>query len=926
METYSKSIFLREQESSVAEVIQTFTKSFQLDHPEENIALGRVEVTDSSGNTFQPSDDLYALLNNKDDCFVVTKKKAKKATAAPPLPTPSSTAAPSTASVSTGKSEGSSSTATSPTASSAGKPLNYDQAMTSVEELVSQKSLRKARDICQTIVSTAAHRDDIRALEHLCNIAFECRKYSSAVELGEKALRGFVDARARLHKAADNTPLLLSLLHILQTMARSHAEVDDSEEALERAAQGLHLLASCCRMSPSTPCAAKLIQLPATILQGSYSDSMTVRSEVLAAPTIVPLAPPQGAPPHIMMRHKALSTLELDFKADMTLYLFSVGRNEEAGAVVNALVSHPSSANHMLSLLVYAEIAAAYNKIPEAVQGALKAVVLDSTHKRAKALIAKLLSSDAGLHEVYKQVPPTPQAAAAYSFLASVAKDLSCLDAAETLLRQVVKQDPRKDATHFLGLVHVLEGKLDLKSALNTITLAIATQLRRAEYEECQATSEFFPGTSVRRWCQEWNDLLKEAVASVAGGQRGKASPLVDVTTDTQGLFVTFVRKSKSGSSGAVLLQSGRATSGTQQCDGDFALVRPLPRLGEPEDLEQQRADEQALALEESGLDKAAQEYGNNELDILALSFTAVKLLFLLGQLGALPRLIRHLEWARRASKKPLHETNIRNEHAYYLCIVQILGYYSCPTPDEGLDGVDNREQFSPLSPANREVISALVGGSRGASALYVVGDSHILSSAFAVLRPAGSDPRVLVPRLVTGVKQWHLRRESTFYPKEIFRRTMTSVPDGSEVMFLIGEIDCREGILVAVERGVYANVEEGMRATLSVFKQVVQDLIRKKRLRVYIHPIIPVLDVTRQIVQMFNGLYRDAMRGIQGCTWLDMESEFVEASPPSRERVPGDGACSLRTELQLDGTHVSPRYVSLLQASLERCLASKKS
>jgi hypothetical protein len=54
---------------------------------------------------------------------------------------------------------------------------------------------------------------------------------------------------------------------------------------------------------------------------------------------------------------------EQDFKADLTSYLFAVGRNEEAGAVVNALVGHPSSANHLLSLLVYAEIAAAYNKV-----------------------------------------------------------------------------------------------------------------------------------------------------------------------------------------------------------------------------------------------------------------------------------------------------------------------------------------------------------------------------------------------------------------------------------------------------------------------------------------------------------------------------------------------------------------------------------
>jgi hypothetical protein len=43
-------------------------------------------------------------------------------------------------------------------------------------------------------------------------------------------------------------------------------------------------------------------------------------------------------------------------------------------------------------------------QVPEAVQGALKAVVLDSAHSRAKRLMARLLASEAGLREVYKQV------------------------------------------------------------------------------------------------------------------------------------------------------------------------------------------------------------------------------------------------------------------------------------------------------------------------------------------------------------------------------------------------------------------------------------------------------------------------------------------------------------------------------------------
>ena len=39
----------------------------------------------------------------------------------------------------------------------------------------------------------------------------------------------------------------------------------------------------------------------------------------------------------------------------------------------------------------------------------------------------------------------------------------------------------------------------------------------------------------------------------------------------------------------------------------------------------------------------------------------------------------------------------------------------------------------------------------------------------------------------------------------------MSNIPDGADVVFIFGEIDCREGILVAVEKGRYANVEEGM-------------------------------------------------------------------------------------------------------------------
>ena len=54
------------------------------------------------------------------------------------------------------------------------------------------------------------------------------------------------------------------------------------------------------------------------------------------------------------------------------------------------------------------------------------------------------------------------------------------------------------------------------------------------------------------------------------------------------------------------------------------------------------------------------------------------------------------------------------------------------------------------------------------------------------------------------------------------------------QVVFLIGEIDCREGLLVAVERDVYRSIEEGMDATLDIFKDVLKAVIKKRKFKVY--------------------------------------------------------------------------------------------
>jgi hypothetical protein len=192
--------------------------------------------------------------------------------------------------------------------------------------------------------------------------------------------------------------------------------------------------------------------------------------------------------------------------------------------------------------------------------------------------------------------------------------------------------------------------------------------------------------------------------------------------------------------------------------------------------------------------------------------------LFLCGAPAAAAELIAVVEPARRASRKELHTTTIRNEHAYYCCAAQCLASQA-PTTHAASEGA--------AAGAGAE---AAAEASAAAVPLLVCGDSHALPAAWQAV-----GGRRLEPKLVTGLKHWHLRPGSDFYPKVCpkvapaacsrlypalplalslflfalssrnwqvnFERCVAALPDACDVVFIFGEIDCREGILVAIEK-----------------------------------------------------------------------------------------------------------------------------
>lgn len=63
-------------------------------------------------------------------------------------------------------------------------------------------------------------------------------------------------------------------------------------------------------------------------------------------------------------------------------------------------------------------------------------------------------------------------------------------------------------------------------------------------------------------------------------------------------------------------------------------------------------------------------EYTPDELDLLALFFTLIKILYLSSEIRAIQSLLPLIESIRGSN---LHLTTIRNEHAYYCCIQQLV-------------------------------------------------------------------------------------------------------------------------------------------------------------------------------------------------------------------------------------------------------------
>lgn len=164
---------------------------------------------------------------------------------------------------------------------------------------------------------------------------------------------------------------------------------------------------------------------------------------------------------------------------------------------------------------------------------------------------------------------------------------------------------------------------------------------------------------------------------------------------------------------------------------------------------------------------------------------------------------------------------------------------------------------------------------------IYVAGDSHSMPPAWHTIQVKDT-PRLLHPMLVTGLKIWHMRPESKFYPKKNFECVIDSskqkmiisflwkfwmifsskwqwrdffvwwnwlpwrIPRFCRKMSLWGKTYLQNLLWQQFKVFFLKNLEEAVTVTVNIYIDILLKLIKTKKFRIFIHPTVPLLNETR--------------------------------------------------------------------------------
>ncbi|CAI7870628.1 unnamed protein product [Closterium sp. NIES-53] len=562
----------------------------------------------------------------------------------------------------------------------------------------------------------------------------------------------------------------------------------------------------------------------------------------------------------------------------------------------------------------------------EAMKAYLRVLLAHPQHSTARAKIAHVLQHHASarrllLSQLQAGAGAPADTARALVFFASACKDHSALEAACEFMQVAVALAPGS-SSHVLALLHLHEVMLNGCAALHLArSFCEARPGFRLGPITLGSVLPFFEGLPIHPGsCEDVSPCPHERGVQLEFLRRWDCGGAQEGVGDELGAGSAGVASRGAESNGA----DSKGGSGGGGEGGEVA-----------------------------GVGMGKEEYNSEQLDVLALLMTTGKALFLGGAVRRAKAVGALVERVRLASATPLHQTLIRNEAAYFGLLFRPP---SLPSLSAMCSAPSVPSSFPPcFPPSPRLFLACLLAAFLHRIACIVPllhsipppashslpralshkhtffpslrppfpphcpspGDSHCMAAAWRVVQLRGR-PRLLCPLLITGLKAWHLRPQSTFFPKASFHRAMQRVPQGSEVVVLFGEIDCREGILISVDRTKYKDVEEGVEVTVNIYISVLLSLITARGFEIFVHPVPSVIPETRPLAHIYNATLRRRCLAAAATPAAGGRLHMLDFF----NALLTDDQESLRREFEFDGTHMSPLYVPLLDKEFSRIAA----
>ncbi|MEN8134119.1 MAG: tetratricopeptide repeat protein [Thermodesulfobacteriota bacterium] len=130
---------------------------------------------------------------------------------------------------------------------------------------------------------------------------------------------------------------------------------------------------------------------------------------------------------------------------------------------------------------------------------------------------------------------------------------------------------------------------------------------------------------------------------------------------------------------------------------------------------------------------------------------------------------------------------------------------------------------------------------------IYVVGDSHCLSTAHTIMNYKNVDYSAEA-KIVIGCKAWHLGNKVNNRFKYEFEKKIDSIPYGSVAILMFGEIDCR------LEEGIIKNYKKNNVNLTESITHLVDDYLSYIIKKLYSREIISIIcNVPVQLIKQYT-------------------------------------------------------------------------